>query len=339
MGKKKMDVMEKFSKKFVEGCRAHHIAEKTATHIFEQMKAFAGYGFNKSHSFAYGLVSYQTAYLKANYPLYFFASILSNELSSENTKVHCIQECKAYHVQILPPSVNYSQARFMVEDGHIRYSLLAIKNVGYAGYKAIVEEREKGLFLDIYDFMMRMENSHLSKKMLESLVDAGALDEFGMSRQTILKNLDAIRDYGHLKENLGIDEKPVLTIYQDQQEEKLAREKAVLGVYLSMHPIELMKQKIQTAYVNVADLDEYIQKRVNVVVQLQRVKNITDRKGQEMCFIEAMDETGSMDGVVFASSYKNIGMMLKKGNICLIQGKVNMKDKLSLIVDKARVVE
>ena len=187
--------------------------------------------------------------------------------------------------------------------------------------------------------MMRMENSHLSKKMLESLVDAGALDEFGMSRQTILKNLDAIRDYGHLKENLGIDEKPVLTIYQDQQEEKLAREKAVLGVYLSMHPIELMKQKIQTAYVNVADLDEYIQKTVNVVVQLQRVKNITDRKGQEMCFIEAMDETGSMDGVVFASSYKNIGMMLKKGNICLIQGKVNMKDKLSLIVDKARVVE
>lgn len=149
----------------------------------------------------------------------------------------------------------------MVEDGHIRYSLLAIKNVGYAGYKAIVEEREKGLFLDIYDFMMRMENSHLSKKMLESLVDAGALDEFGMSRQTILKNLDAIRDYGHLKENLGIDEKPVLTIYQDQQEEKLAREKAVLGVYLSMHPIELMKQKIQTAYVNVADLDEYIQRQ------------------------------------------------------------------------------
>lgn len=337
--KKETQLMQSMKEEFIQGCLDHGFTQEKAIEVFGLIEKFADYGFNKSHSVAYGYVAYQLAYLKANYPLYFFASILSNELSSENTKVHCIQECKAYHVQILPPSVNYSQARFMVEDGHIRYSLLAIKNVGYAGYKAIVEEREKGLFLDIYDFMMRMENSHLSKKMLESLVDAGALDEFGMSRQTILKNLDAIRDYGHLKENLGIDEKPVLTIYQDQQEEKLAREKAVLGVYLSMHPIELMKQKIQTAYVNVADLDEYIQKRVNVVVQLQRVKNITDRKGQEMCFIEAMDETGSMDGVVFASSYKNIGMMLKKGNICLIQGKVNMKDKLSLIVDKARVVE
>lgn len=337
--KKETQLMQSMKEEFIQGCLDHGFTQEKAIEVFGLIEKFADYGFNKSHSVAYGYVAYQLAYLKANYPLYFFASILSNELSSENTKVHCIQECKAYHVQILPPSVNYSQARFMVEDGHIRYSLLAIKNVGYAGYKAIVEEREKGLFLDIYDFMMRMENSHLSKKMLESLVDAGALDEFGMSRQTILKNLDAIRDYGHLKENLGIDEKPVLTIYQDQQEEKLAREKAVLGVYLSMHPIELMKQKIQTAYVNVADLDEYIQKTVNVVVQLQRVKNITDRKGQEMCFIEAMDETGSMDGVVFASSYKNIGMMLKKGNICLIQGKVNMKDKLSLIVDKARVVE
>lgn len=117
------------------------------------------------------------------------------------------------------------------------------------------------------------------------------------------------------------------------------REKAVLGVYLSMHPLELKKQKINVAYVDVSRLDEYVQKTVNVVIQLQRVKNITDRKGQEMCFIEAMDETGSLDGVVFASRYKNIGMMLKKGNICLVQGKVDMKDKLSLIVDKARVIE
>ena len=106
-----------------------------------------------------------------------------------------------------------------------------------------------------------------------------------------------------------------------------------------MHPLELKKQKIKVSYVDVSSLDEYVHRTVNVVVQLQRVKNITDRKGQEMCFIEAMDETGSLDGVVFASRYKDIGMMLKKGNICLIQGKVDMKDKLSFIVDKARVIE
>lgn len=337
--KKETELMHSMKEEFIAGCLKNGFSQEKAQEVFGLIEKFADYGFNKSHSVAYAYVAYQLAYLKANYPLYFFASILSNELSSENTKVHCIQECKAYHVRILPPSVNHSQARFMVEEGHIRYSLLAIKNVGYAGYKAIIEERQKGLFKDIYDFMMRMENSHLSKKMLESLVDAGALDEFGLSRQTILKNLDAIRDYGHLKENLGIEEKPVLTIYQDQLEEKLNREKAVLGVYLSMHPLELKKQKIKVSYVNVSSLDEYVHRTVNVVVQLQRVKNITDRKGQEMCFIEAMDETGSLDGVVFASRYKDIGMMLKKGNICLIQGKVDMKDKLSFIVDKARVIE
>ena len=324
--KKETELMHSMKEEFIAGCLKNGFSQEKAEEVFGLIEKFADYGFNKSHSVAYAYVAYQLAYLKANYPLYFFASILSNELSSENTKVHCIQECKAYHVRILPPSVNQSQARFMVEEGHIRYSLLAIKNVGYAGYKAIIEERQKGLFKDIYDFMMRMENSHLSKKMLESLVDAGALDEFGLSRQTILKNLDAIRDYGHLKENLGI-------------EEKLNREKAVLGVYLSMHPLELKKQKIKVSYVDVSSLDEYVHRTVNVVVQLQRVKNITDRKGQEMCFIEAMDETGSLDGVVFASRYKDIGMMLKKGNICLIQGKVDMKDKLSFIVDKARVIE
>lgn len=337
--KKETELMHSMKEEFIAGCLKNGFSQEKAQEVFGLIEKFADYGFNKSHSVAYAYVAYQLAYLKANYPLYFFASILSNELSSENTKVHCIQECKAYHVRILPPSVNQSQARFMVEEGHIRYSLLAIKNVGYAGYKAIIEERQKGLFKDIYDFMMRMENSHLSKKMLESLVDAGALDEFGLSRQTILKNLDAIRDYGHLKENLGIEEKPVLTIYQDHLEEKLNREKAVLGVYLSMHPLELKKQKIKVSYVNVSSLDEYVHRTVNVVVQLQRVKNITDRKGQEMCFIEAMDETGSLDGVVFASRYKDIGMMLKKGNICLFQGKVDMKDKLSFIVDKARVIE
>lgn len=337
--KKETELMHSMKEEFIAGCLKKGFSQEKAEEVFGLIEKFADYGFNKSHSVAYAYVAYQLAYLKANYPLYFFASILSNELSSENTKVHCIQECKAYHVRILPPSVNQSQARFMVEEEHIRYSLLAIKNVGYAGYKAIIEERQKGLFKDIYDFMMRMENSHLSKKMLESLVDAGALDEFGLSRQTILKNLDAIRDYGHLKENLGIEEKPVLTIYQDQLEEKLNREKAVLGVYLSMHPLELKKQKIKVSYVDVSSLDEYVHRTVNVVVQLQRVKNITDRKGQEMCFIEAMDETGSLDGVVFASRYKDIGMMLKKGNICLIQGKVDMKDKLSFIVDKARVIE
>lgn len=338
--KKETTLMQSMRTEFIDGCLKNGYSEQKSKEVFDLIEKFANYGFNKSHSVAYGYVAYQLAYLKTNYPLYFFASILSNELSSDTTKLHCIQECKAHHVEILSPSVNYSHARFMVENGHIRYSLLAIKNVGYAGYKAIIEERERnGLFKDIFDFMMRMDESKISKKMIESLVDAGAFDEFGMSRQTIIKNLDTIRDYGTLKKTLGIDEKPVLTIYKDFQDEKLRKEKDVLGIYLTMHPIELMKHKLNISYVNIASLYEHVNQNVNIVVQLQRVKNITDRKGNEMCFIEGFDETGSIDGVVFASRYKSLGMMLKKGNMCLLYGKVDMKDKLSFIVEKARAIE
>ena len=340
ISKKQTSLMQSMKEEFMQGSVKKGFSPEKANEIFDLIEKFAGYGFNKSHSVAYSCVAYQLAYLKAHYPLYFFASILSNEMSSESTKIHCIQECKSHHVDILPPSVNYSFDRFVVENGHIRYSLLAIKNVGYAGYKAIVDEREKGLFDDMFDFMSRMDHSKLSRKMIESLVCAGAFDEFGMSRQTILHNLDTIVDYGNLKNSLGIDEKPVLTIYRDQQLDKLNKEKEMLGVYLSMHPIELLKKKVQVSYVNISELPEYVGHLVNVIVSIQRVKNIVDKKGEEMCFVEGIDETGHIDGVVFASRYKSIGMMLKKGNVCLLQGKVNMKNgDLSFVVDKAKIVE
>jgi DNA-directed DNA polymerase III (polc) len=337
--KKEAALMQSMKEEFIQGCLKNHYTLQQAQSVFDLIEKFANYGFNKSHSVAYAYVAYPLAYLKANYPLYFFASILSNEMSSETTKLHCIQESKKYHVRILSPSVNKSNDRFMVENGHIRYSLLSIKNVGYAGYKAIVEERKKGAFQDVFDFMIRMDESKLSKKMIESLIDAGAFDEFEMSRETIRKNLESIRDYGNLKNHLGIEEKPVLTIYKDDPHTTLEREKNVLGIYLSMHPIELIKQKLKVPYVSIAFLQEYAQKNINVIVQIQRVKNITDRKGNEMCFIEAFDESGSMDGIVFASRFKSVGMMLKKGNICLIYGKVDIKDKLSFIVEKVRVIE
>ena len=121
--------------------------------------------------------------------------------------------------------------------------------------------------------------------------------------------------------------------------DKLNKEKEVLGIYLSSHPIELIKDKVTTPYVNISALYDYADRQVNVIMQLQRVKNITDRKGNEMCFIEGFDESGSVEGVVFASCFKSVGVALKKGNICLIHGKVDLKDKLSLIVNNARMIE
>ena len=339
VSKKQLALMESLKEDFIVGCINNGYKKEVAEELYALIEKFANYGFNKSHSVAYAYVAYQLAYLKANYPLYFYAAILSNEMSSENTKLHCISECKANNVRVLSPSINHSYHRFMVEDGHIRYSLLAIKNVGYAGYKAIIDEREKGKFTDIFDFVRRMDSSKLSKKMLDSLIDAGAFDEFEMSRNTIKHNLDTIIDYGELMNSLGIDEKPVLTIHKDHELEKLNKEKDVLGVYLSMHPLEIMKSKVPVPYVNISRLNECINKTINIVGQVQRVKSISDKNGNEMCFIEVYDETASIEGVVFASRFKVCGSALKKGNIVLLHGKANFKDKLSFVVENARVIE
>lgn len=339
ISKKEGKLMISMKNDFIEGCINKGYSIEIAEKLFVLIEKFANYGFNKSHSVAYGYVAYQLAYLKANFPLYFFAAILSNEQSSDNSKIHCIQEAKRYGVNILGPSINYSTDRFKVEDGNIRYSLLAIKNVGYAGYKEIVEERSKGLFVDIYDFFVRMSNSKLSSKMIESLIDAGAFDEFDISRFTLQKNLKTIIDYARLKPSLVIDEKPILKIVQDDSMVRLDKEKDVLGLYLSMHPIQLVKNKVNVKYVNVSSVNRFVNKTVNVILQVQKVKNITDRKGNEMCFIEGNDDTGSIDCVVFSSVYKQVALALQKGNICIIQGKVNYNDRLSIIVEKASVIK
>ena len=166
-------MMAGMKEEFIQGAIKKGFKEDVATRLYQMIEKFANYGFNKSHSVAYGYVAYQLAYLKANYPLYFFASILSNESGSASSKMRTIEESKRYGVKILPPSINYSYSRFMVEEGGIRYSLVSIKNVGSAGYKMILKEREKGLFKDMYDFLARIPS--LSSKMLESLIDAGAL--------------------------------------------------------------------------------------------------------------------------------------------------------------------
>lgn len=339
ISKKQMELMSSMKKEFIDGCVRNGFDLNKSQALFHMIEKFANYGFNKSHSVAYGVVAYQLAYLKANYPLYFFASILSNEQSSDQSKIHCIQEAKKYGVKLLGPSINYSSSRFTVENNKIRYSLLAIKNLGYAGYKEIVEERKKGLFKDIYDFFIRMADSRLSSKMIESLIDAGAFDEFEFSRATLQKNLKTIMEYAQLKPSLVIDEKPILKIIHDDMMVKLNKEKAVLGLYLSMHPIELMKRKVNVPYVDLSMIDQYVSKKINTIVQIQRVKNITDRKGQEMCFIDCIDDTGSVDGVVFSSTFKSVALALQKGNICLIHGKVNFRDKLSIIVEKASVLK
>ena len=336
MSKKTASLMASMKTDFTNGGIANGFSEEETVKIFNLIEKFANYGFNKSHSVAYGYVAYWLAYLKANYPLEFFSALLSNEQGSDSSKINCIQEGKKYGVKLLPPSINYSIDRFKVEDGNIRFSLLAIKNVGYAGYKAIIEERKKGLFKDIFDFISRMETSKLNSKMIDSLIMAGAFDEFKLNRSTIKENLHKIIEYAKLKNSIGIEEPPILTIVKDNRIKVLEEEKLVLGVYLSMHPIALIKRNFDQRITNISELQNYINRPVQVIMALSRVKVIVDKKGEEMCFIEGYDETGNVDGVVFASSFQVLKRILIRGEIYLIEGKVNFRDKLSLVINQAK---
>ena len=336
MSKKTASLMASMKTDFTNGGIANGFSEEETVKIFNLIEKFANYGFNKSHSVAYGYVAYWLAYLKANYPLEFFSALLSNEQGSDSSKINCIQEGKKYGVKLLPPSINYSIDRFKFEDGNIRFSLLAIKNVGYAGYKAIIEERKKGLFKDIFDFISRMETSKLNSKMIDSLIMAGAFDEFKLNRSTIKENLHKIIEYAKLKNSIGIEEPPILTIVKDNRIKVLEEEKLVLGVYLSMHPIALIKRNFDQRITNISELQNYINRPVQVIMALSRVKVIVDKKGEEMCFIEGYDETGNVDGVVFASSFQVLKRILIRGEIYLIEGKVNFRDKLSLVINQAK---
>lgn len=338
MSKKTASLMKAMKSEFIQGGIANGFSELEAVKVFELIERFANYGFNKSHSVVYGYIAYWLAYLKANFPLEFFSALLSNEQSSDASKLSCIQEGKKYGVKLLAPSINYSTDRFKVEDGNIRYSLLAIKNVGYAGYKAIEAERQNGTFKDIFDFVSRMESSKLNSKMLDSLIMAGAFDEFKLNRTTIKQNLHKIMEYAELKNSIGIDEPPILTIVRDNRIKVLEEEKMVLGVYLTMHPIALIKNNLKEQIVNLNELSNYIDQPVRVIMALSRVKVIVDKKEQEMCFVDGYDETGEVDAVVFASSFQVLKKILVRGEICLIEGRVNYRDKLSLIINQAKNV-
>ena len=276
MGKKKIDVMEKFGQKFIQGCKEHKIPEKTANHIYEQMKAFAGYGFNKSHSYAYALVSYQTAYLKANYPIEFMCAALTNEIGhnaigaddKENKIVTYLAEARKLGFEILPPDINASEQDFSVEekDGKecIRYALNAIKNAGDEACIAIVRERkEHGKYTSLEDLCNRPGLAEVvNKKTLESFAKAGAFDSIApeqdprITRAYVLANLDQTVDSAHRLARdrqktttgslFGDDFSSFVSVKQTKpvtaspltRSDLLGFEKEVLGLFFSGHPME-----------------------------------------------------------------------------------------------------
>jgi len=377
MGKKKLEVMEKFGKKFVEGAEAHKISEKTASHIYEQMKAFAGYGFNKSHSYAYALVSYQTAYLKANYPIEFMCAALTNEIGhnaigaddKENKIATYLEEAKKMGFEILPPDINKSQPEFSVEkiEGkeYIRYALEAIKNAGTEGCISIANAAKQKSFTSLEDLCTRVNIFQANKKTLESLIKAGAMDclmpdkDPKLTRAILLGELDETVDTAHLiareKEEcaanlFGDDFSSIMSVKKKSavptatpltQSELLGYEKEVMGIYFSGHPIARYQPYLPTLNgTPVQDiLDGKASGRLNIIGIVTRLKKRQNKKKEEWAQLVVEDCTGSLPINVFAKTWQEIAHKVIPNSILFFSGDVRVDDESARVEMNLKDVE
>ncbi|MBD8068958.1 DNA polymerase III subunit alpha [Bacillus sp. PS06] len=356
VSKKKKEVLDQERVHFVKGCISRGYDQQVAEAIYDLIVRFANYGFNRSHAVAYSMIAYQLAYLKANYRTYFTAALLTSAVGNEEKLAQYIRESKQIGIKILSPSINKSTYPFLVERNGIRFSLSAVKSVGVAALREILEERKKKPFRDLFDFCIRVSARNVNRRVLESLICSGAFDEFGENRATMLATIDVAIEHAELVHPKGNDQfglfddedefmiKPkYVEVSPFSQEETLKLEKEALGFYLSSHPVSTVLSKLNSQVsVQIADLsgvNPTNQKRL-LCVLLTAERTIRTKKGEVMAFLTMSDETGDMDAVVFPTVYKRFSHDLKKGEILFLEGTVEQREsRLQFIVKAVKTFE
>jgi len=354
IAKKKKDLLEEQRQKFIEGAKKKGYDEKLARKLFEFIEPFARYGFNRAHSAAYALVAYQTSYLKAHYPEEFMAAWLRAEQGVIEKTAFALAECERMGIPVLPPSVNSSTENFdILKDSagrkKIIFGLAAIKNVGEQAARAIVAERKKGgPYSSLEDFITRVGHKYLNRKILEALIQAGALDEFA-ERGTLLASLDEIIKYASeaSKENrqslqsLFGEEEGVLKPIPLKKtapidiKQKLIWEKTLLGIYVSQKPLTQIEKRILDATVRFKELRNYQNKRVRIIGAISEIKKVLTKNKETMLFVKLEEETEIIEAVVFPSLYNKTLALWRPSNIILVEGKVSDKDgEIKILADK-----
>lgn len=340
MGKKISKLMEEQREKFIEGAIKRGIDNQIAEKIFELMAHFSGYGFNKSHSTGYALISYQTAFLKANYPLEFMAALLTSEKDNTDKLTFYINECHKMGIKILPPDINKSQANFTVEKEKIRFGLTAIKNVGEAAITAIITERERGgKFDSIFDFCQRIDLRVVNKKVLESLIKCGAFDCLPGYRSQNLAVIDeAVEKAAQINKDKDKGQLSLFIKPQKKEEKiqfpsieevprstRLNWEKELLGVYLSGHPLDGYHKRVMCysthSTAELKKTKDGTSVRVAGVINAVSLKK--DRKGKPMAFITLEDTKSDIEVVVFSKVYENCLSCIKEGALVGVEGRVD----------------
>jgi len=362
MGKKKLDVMQKERPVFVKGALEKGFDKEKVEKLWEKLLQFANYGFNKAHSASYAMIAYNTAYLKANYPLEYMAALLEGDVDKFDRVIIDLKECKRLGINLLPPDINKSDYYFMAEGTNsIRFGLGAIKNVGGELVKSIIDERKtEGEYQNLDDFVHRIYDS-VGKKAIEYILMSGAMDSFG-NRLDLIKTFPIIYekeknnkksstigqfDFFSLEgsdgEKIEITSTPLLKDEETDVNLIPQWEKELLGIYFSSHPLDNLQDLFLEK--GTIPLEEALSSKKNhdlvvLGVLISKIRKITTKKGDMMAFLTLEDKTAKTDAVVFPRTYQELNGTLKEGAPALVVGKINVRDgEKSIIIEKAKMID
>ncbi len=349
MGKKIPEVMEEEKIKFMAGARENKIDEKKAEYVFDLMAKFAGYGFNKSHSAAYALVSYQTAFLKAHYPAQFMTSLLSCDMNNTDKVVVYINECKEQGIDVLPPNINESMKDFNVIDDKIRFGLAAVKNVGESALDSIIEEREEnGKFTSLSDFCNRIDSRRVNSRVIESLIRSGSFDCLGWNRSQLMAILDKAMEQAKAvqrdkqsgqmslfsvstaedNEETNVTDIVPPDIPEWDEREKLAFEKETVGFYITGHPLDQSMEQIRTVVdSDIINLDKWSSNQpVRIGGLIKSCKHHKSKNGT-MAFLTVEDISETVEVIVFSNVYQQCYQLLSSQEPVIVQGTVQKEER------------
>jgi len=359
MSKKKPEDMEKERPKFIEGAKKQKINEQKARKIWEQMETFAEYGFNKSHSTAYAMISYQTAYLKAHYPVAFMAALLTSEKDNRDKIIKHMITCKDMGINILPPDINESEKDFSISGENIRFGLAAVKNVGDAAIDSIIEARNKGKFPSFMDFLARIDLRKTNKRVLESLIKCGAFDSLGYKRRQLMQNFeDAMEEaqrrqkeiqstqasfFDQLEPSMGKNNGGSFYEIPDaaewDQKDLLSMEKEALGFYISGHPLLRYADKLKFV-TNVSSGNLSAKKDKDTVTLAGVVSALAERQTKRkdiMCNVTLEDLQGSVGVIFWADTYGKYYNVLHEDEPIVITGTLDVGDESVKIIAQEAV--
>ncbi len=351
MGKKIQAEMAQQRKRFIEGCRENKIPDEKGNEVFDLMEKFAAYGFNKSHSAAYALISYHTAYLKTHFPREFMAALMTSEIENQDKILKYIGSCRDMDITVAGPDVNKSDYQFTVEDETIRYGMGGIKNIGYEAIKELVEERRKnGPFKSMLDLCTRLNTRKITKRVLENMVQSGAMDSFGITRCGLFNGIGRVvsmaqkkqkeKDSGQLSMLAMLPGEDIClpglglscteqTMEEWPDEDLLKREKDALGFYLSSHPLLAHYREIQRLGLHTLEdcADYSAEVEVKVPVIITDCKEKFTKKGDKMAICLVEDLTGSCEMLVFPRAYEEMKDILGTDQPLIVTAKIAPQDE------------